>query len=43
MVRCVYCWVTDYNFQKYIEFLFLKIGFILANGADTDEMSPNAA
>ena len=45
MVHCVY-WgggVTDDNFRKYFEFLFLNIDFILAIGADTDEMSLNAA
>ena len=44
MVHYNYPGVTGYNFnkKKYIEFLPLKIDFILAKSADPDEMPYNA-
>ena len=39
----VYIGVTGYNFQIKIAFLFLKIIFALANGAEPDEMPHYAA
>ena len=42
MVQCIYC-RSQIKISKIIVFLSLKIHFVLANSADTDVMSQDAA
>ena len=43
MVHCIYPEITCYNFKIIFLFLSLKIGFVLANSIDPNEMLHDVA